>query len=194
MDTKLIFLTLSACMSGSLESSLKLPLPLLANLVHASKEYEEPQYYTQAYEDIFQDAVVNTTDTVAHNNGTEKLNYESDLPKIKINGNADLLILAHRFQEKTDAAGTPIPTIPLTACDIFSPYYNELKMARLACTLDHDCIAVVDDACDRRSPFQLCRKKARRKDANNLRCMDAMENEQEQENSKKGHRLIEHLQ
>ena len=136
MDTKSIFLILATCMCGSLETSLKLPLPLLANLAHASKEYEElsnikPQYYTQAYEDIFPDATVKNANTVAHDKGIEKLNDESDLPKIKINGNADLLILAQRFQEKSDAAGTPVPTIPAVACDIFSPNYNEYEIAKI---------------------------------------------------------------
>ena len=40
MDKKFIFLTLSACMCGSLKRSLK--LPLLANLAHALNEYKEP--------------------------------------------------------------------------------------------------------------------------------------------------------
>ena len=188
MDTKLIFLTLAACMCGSLKRSLK--LPLLANLAHALNEYREPlnikpPYYTQTYEGIFSDAAVKTANKAAHDTGIEKLNYKSDFSKIKINGNADLLILAQRFQEKTDAAGTPITTIPAATCDVFSPNYNELKIAKMACALDHDCIAVVDDGCDQRSPFQLCRKKALRKDANNSRCLDAMVNQQKNENFQK---------
>ena len=188
MDTKLIFLTLAACMCGSLKRSLN--LPLLANLAHALNEYREPlnikpPYYTQTYEGIFSDAAVKTANKAAHDTGIEKLNYKSDFSKIKINGNADLLILAQRFQEKTDAAGTPITTIPAATCDVFSPNYNELKIAKMACALDHDCIAVVDDGCDQRSPFQLCRKKALRKDANNSRCLDAMVNQQKNENFQK---------
>ena len=54
--------------------------------------------------------------------------------------------------------GTSISTIPTLACGDFYGTYKLLKVAKLSCKFDDDCIAVVDEGCDGHGPFQLCRK------------------------------------
>ena len=53
---------------------------------------------------------------------------------------------------------TSISTLPTEACDVSYGQYMYLKLAKLSCAADSDCVSVVDDRCDLQSPFQLCRK------------------------------------
>ena len=54
--------------------------------------------------------------------------------------------------------GSTISMIPTDACEVLDGRYMDLKAAILACSLDYDCISIVDNACDREGPFNVCRK------------------------------------
>ena len=53
---------------------------------------------------------------------------------------------------------TAIPTIPSHACNVSYGQYNDLKIAKFACTHDDKCYSVVDVKCDQVGPYQACGK------------------------------------
>ena len=65
-----------------------------------------------------------------------------------------------------------IHTIPFWACAKYDGNYIDVKLAKLSCTLDDDCIAIVDEGCDGHNPFQLCRMNRFGGDVNGSRCSD----------------------
>ena len=48
--------------------------------------------------------------------------------------------------------------IPMEACDSFYGHFTDINVAKISCSLDHDCISVVDQGCDGDSPFRSCMK------------------------------------
>ena len=48
--------------------------------------------------------------------------------------------------------------IPSDACEVFYGRYMDLKTAIMACSLDYDCISIVDNGCDGEGPFNVCMK------------------------------------
>ena len=53
---------------------------------------------------------------------------------------------------------TAIPTIPSHACAVSYGQYNDLKIAKFACTHDDKCTSIVDEKCDQVGPYQACGK------------------------------------
>ena len=41
---------------------------------------------------------------------------------------------------------------------MFHGHYTDLKLAIISCSIDHECINIVDEGCDGESPFHLCKK------------------------------------
>ena len=70
--------------------------------------------------------------------------------------------------------GTSISTIPTLACGDFYGTYKLLKVAKLSCKFDDDCIAVVDEGCDGHGPFKLCRKQKTTEAFENLICAESL--------------------
>ena len=54
--------------------------------------------------------------------------------------------------------GKSVYTISNEGCAVYDGNFSVLKMAKLSCIADSDCISVVDDGCDGEGPFKLCRK------------------------------------
>ena len=53
---------------------------------------------------------------------------------------------------------TAIPTIPSHACAVSYGQYNDLKIAKFACTHDDKCTSIVDEMCNQVGPYQACGK------------------------------------
>ena len=49
-------------------------------------------------------------------------------------------------------------SIPDWACADYYGSFVDLEKAKLACTLDDDCIYLVDEGCDQLGPFRICSK------------------------------------
>ena len=64
--------------------------------------------------------------------------------------------------------------IPSDACEEFDGIYMDLKAAIIGCSLDYDCISIVDDGCDGHHPFHLCRRHAPRSGENGSRCIERL--------------------
>ena len=65
---------------------------------------------------------------------------------------------ASDFQMYDFVSGPPISMIPSDACEVIEGRYIDLKAATIACSLDYDCISIVDNGCDGESPFNICSK------------------------------------
>ena len=68
---------------------------------------------------------------------------------------------------------TTIPTIPTSACDVSYAQYDDLEIARFACTYDHKCTSIVDEECDQVGPFQACEKQYPDSAAIHATCQDS---------------------
>lgn len=53
---------------------------------------------------------------------------------------------------------TAIPTIPSHACAVSYGQYNDLKIAKFACSHDDKCTSIVDGKCDQVGPYHACGK------------------------------------
>ena len=62
------------------------------------------------------------------------------------------------FQMYYFVLGPPISTVPSDACEVFDGRYMDFKAATIACSLDYDCLSIVDQGCDGDGPFQICSK------------------------------------
>ena len=61
--------------------------------------------------------------------------------------------------------------IPDHACAVHYGNYVDLKLAKLSCAADHDCLSVIDAECDTQGPFQLCMDYVTKEENNMLRCI-----------------------
>ena len=63
-----------------------------------------------------------------------------------------------------------VVTIPSSKCDISYGQYDDMEIAKFACTLDVKCLSIVDDACDQVGPFYACGKQYPNREGINSAC------------------------
>ena len=160
MGRNLLVLMMAVCICGSYKNQIDHPAPFQGNLAmdEAESKYSRKPtipHYIRSYGNIVTDTALQPSDNLKDLE-IKKLNNKPDFRKFEIDRNTDLLLAAERFLDKEDAKEAIMTTIPSWACNSSYGKFEDLKIATLACTLDDECVSIVDQGCDTIGPFQAC--------------------------------------